>query len=858
MMLHIFRKGKQGAADSQRALCIRTLGMWLGKDSRENVEANATRFFRECQSLQTEGIMFDDSLQTFLGRTEAWSQLSEEAKLKEEKAAPDTKRFFPVQVKFWFPADMAAQCAVIGHGCAGHRFCAHCMTHENERHLPYALVTTTELTSLQAMAHQYDLHARTLYAINACVDHQGVQVLTQSGLGESTVLDAEARAAQAQAPEREPDRDVSRRPQKRPKTAPRPKFGPDVEVLKGLVGWRDPVKHSRQCMCKECVIPVGTCVRVIPRVPFSRPSEYLKLHFPDLTADRCPFCALHCKMRVAETLFQQICKAAETSKHESKLVTSMNEALKKEGISKKYQKPKNSKTYEKVSFEGHQVMALLKKGEDGKMGIQRVLEAMWPGSADSQDNDVRKAYGIAFVPRTIEVWRQFAVVEKLMSERYFNVLEQDIVNGEDGFSRFGKECREFIFRFQAMSTEDYSKAYYLHTLLHHAGDFMRALQSEGFTLGMMSNSGVERRHEYGRRASRKALASNGWRKKNPEYDQKPNLLIYLTMKEVLMWDYGEDLISYIIARRIRDGHVTVPAGHRIDFSSIKSRKALLSEDEARMEYDAQPDDPPPHFETCNKRFWTQTGRKMAYALIGVKPDEDTEDAEATSDNQGPGGDSDIFNPDHYPKLFSHVPVPFSDDDESEAGSEEDTEEDTKEDTEEETQLESHGGITINSFEFPESDSELDEDFSQEDEEDESLEYMAATNDGLSMKARARKQPAAAQLDRAARRPPPPQMTAIGAQEAVVSGTDGLTVVAQERPAQAVTVPAQVDSGCPASSGAVPAFFTFMGAADTADGDGSRRPIRPGRFLGWPEVSESARGSYGQAVLARRPERGGGQ
>jgi hypothetical protein len=88
------------------------------------------------------------------------------------------------------------------------------------------------------------------------------------------------------------------------------------------------------------------------------------------------------------------------------------------------------------------------------------------------------------------VWRQWAVVVKLMSERFTEKLLKDVVDGEDGFARFGKECREFIFRFQSMSTEDNSKSYYLHTLLHHAGDFMRALQKEGLTLGMMSNSGA--------------------------------------------------------------------------------------------------------------------------------------------------------------------------------------------------------------------------------------------------------------------------------------------------------------------------------------------------------------------------------
>ena len=722
VMLHIFRKGEQRATESQKALCMRTMGMWMGKDCRENVVANATRFFQECQSLQTEGVMFDSELCMFLGGTMAFSRDKLETLSDGEAASStsggeqgqangkpggtkarlpaDKKRYVHVPVKFWFPADMAAQCAVIGHGCAGDHYCAHCMAHENERHLPYELVITTEDTSLQAMAHEHDMHARTLYAINTGVDHLKVQILTEGGLRESTVLNAEARAL---APEPEPEVDPGgeRRQPKKRKEAPRPKNGPDVRKLEPLVGWK--ANHPLACRCSQCVIPAGTCVRVIPRLGFSRPSAYLKNHFKDLTADRCPFCALHCKMRVAEALFQQICKAAETSQHESRLVASMNTALKSAGINKKYQKNQTSKSYEKITFEGHQVKALLKQGAEGKMAIENVLDAMWPGAAE--DPGVGKQYGTKFVPRTIAVWRQFAVVEKLMCERDPQALKKDIINGEDGFDRFGKECREFIFRFQSMSTLDYSKAYYLHTLLHHAGDFMRALQAEGFTLGMMSNSGAERRHEYGRRASRKALASNGWRKKNPEYDKKENLIIYLTLKEILKWDYGEDLISYIIAKRIQDGTVVIPDGCNVDFSKITTRKdsrakdeeKLLSEEEARKEYDAQPDDVPPEFETSNTKFWARSGKKNAYALVGVEAD-----PEEGSDEAGK-----MFDPDHELKLFSWVPLAFSHDDESDAGSEADVYD-----------------LTINDLDFGDEDEDNDESYTavEVDERSERLEW----------------------------------------------------------------------------------------------------------------------------------------
>jgi len=268
------------------------------------------------------------------------------------------------------------------------------------------------------------------------------------------------------------------------------------------------------------------------------------------------------------------------------------------------------------------------------------------------------------------------------------------------------ECREFIFRFQAMSTEDYSKSYYLHTLLHHAGDFMRELQKEGMTLGMMSNSGAERRHEYGRRASRKALASNGWRKKCPEYDKMPNLLVYITLKEIMMWDYGGDLISHELARLCKDGQSHGPrpllTGGRIDFQTQPRRALagdeqrpesqtqcpLLSEDEMRMEHDAQPFDPPPTFETGNSDVWkTRVKNEKAYAMIGVVPEDDPEHKYET------------FDPDHEPKLTSLVPVVVSDDEGE--GSDEDL---------------PFFELTIGSFEFFEREGEENEEDFEQDKE----------------------------------------------------------------------------------------------------------------------------------------------
>ena len=89
------------------------------------------------------------------------------------------------------------------------------------------------------------------------------------------------------------------------------------------------------------------------------------------------------------------------------------------------------------------------------------------GGGDTPEWSVdKKEFGTNFVPRVVEVWRQWALVDKLMSERFVSKLRADKVDGKDGFSGFGKECREFIFRFQSMAMQDFSKSYYLHTLLH--------------------------------------------------------------------------------------------------------------------------------------------------------------------------------------------------------------------------------------------------------------------------------------------------------------------------------------------------------------------------------------------------------
>ncbi len=706
VMIQIFRRGARGAAESQSPLSIRTVGVWVGKDSKANVQANMKDFLAEVQELSENGVVFNMSQQTLLGQWEVFSKLSEEEKQKEMHAAAEDRRFPGIKINFIFASDMAALCATLGQGCAGNHYCAHCMAHEEERHLPFAMITTKEETSLQLLAHEYDMHARTLYAINAMEDiHKGVQPLTADGLRNSTANAMDSgEKAQAQAAAKAAaavEYNGERRPAKKAKIVPVDSRQPDYTFMKTKVGWLNRAAHNLLCRCPACVIPKGTLVRVIPNVEFSRPSQFLIEHCPSLTAKNCPFCVLHCLMRVTEAMFHQICNAALTSTNRIKLVERLNGALEGLKINRQFEQSQKTKNWERVTFEGHQAKALLATDEEGTMGIEKVLEAMWPGSTSKSESCKEpepawrvcaKEYGADFVPRTVEVWRQWAVVDKLQSERFVEHLRKDKVDGEDGFARYGKECRDFIFRFQSMSTVHFSKSYYLHTLLHHAGELMRALEKMDMTLGMMSNSGAERRHEYGRRASRKALASNGWRKKNPEYDKKPNLIAYLTLKELLMWQYGNDLISHELARLSKEGNLPGPlptVRGAVQFT-VESRRAVFAASEPRprseteteedrivaesdpriadelepllttseldAESRAQPYDPPPSFETSDSTVWgiREGSTNRSRVILSVQPD---------------GSDERSFNPDYETRINSDVPCMVSDD-ESVAGSEE--------------------------------------------------------------------------------------------------------------------------------------------------------------------------------------------
>jgi hypothetical protein len=202
-------------------------------------------------------------------------------------------------------------------------------------------------------------------------------------------------------------------------------------------------------------------------------------------------------------MFYNICQnaLAADERHEP-AVDRLNSAMQMIGLkSRKFQKVRmvTYENCERLSCLGHETLLLLKKNEgSGKRNVQVLLEHLWPSGDASESRE-----GSNFVERSIVLWDCWGEVVELMSERDLEKLRKLIYSKHSiGLPSFIKVCREFCFRHQALLHKTHCKSFYLHTLLAHAGEFIRELEKFDMCLGMMSNSGVERQH-----ASRSAGAA---------------------------------------------------------------------------------------------------------------------------------------------------------------------------------------------------------------------------------------------------------------------------------------------------------------------------------------------------------------
>ena len=161
-------------------------------------------------------------------------------------------------------------------------------------------------------------------------------------------------------------------------------------------------------------------------------------------------------------------------------------------------------TFDRLSFQGFDCLKLLKPfGGGADLVIETLIKNMWGKPEDKP---------APWIENECEMWRTWADVVNLMNERDPKKVKASRLPGcdGDGFERFGRQCSKFVLEYQACFTASHCKSFYLHLLAQHGGDIMRSLEKEGMCIGMMSNSGAERRHEYGRLSFRKNMCGPAW------------------------------------------------------------------------------------------------------------------------------------------------------------------------------------------------------------------------------------------------------------------------------------------------------------------------------------------------------------
>ena len=111
----------------------------------------------------------------------------------------------------------------------------------------------------------------------------------------------------------------------------------------------------------------------------------------------------------------------------------------------------------------------------------------------------------------------------------------------EDLAEYGANCRDLGARWSLLLPSNRCSTFYLHTLVHHGGDLMEYCLQRKLTIGMLENSGAERRHEIGRVQFKKALSGGGKAYRGTQAFE--NRSAYLTLRGLLIWQYGRDMLA---------------------------------------------------------------------------------------------------------------------------------------------------------------------------------------------------------------------------------------------------------------------------------------------------------------------------
>jgi hypothetical protein len=283
-------------------------------------------------------------------------------------------------------------------------------------------------------------------------------------------------------------------------------------------------------------LPASSVVRVVVQYKIDeRRSEWLDKRV-QLDRSAFVFCALHAHMRLTEALVKDMFGRAIESGKVPQLREAFNTHL---NIQDRFVRNEGKRGWKKVSLYGYECWRFGRESRvEGQSAIERVIREVWgEGSDILTKNDVENPKGLSreahtrFLESYCSLWRDFNKVMQLTRCKTFCPELLD----------YGALCRDLGARWCMLLPRNRCSAFYLHTLTMHGGDFMNFCLARGLTVGMLENSGAERRHEIGRVQFKKSLSGGG--KAYQGMKAKDNRSAYLTLRGLLIWQYGRDFVA---------------------------------------------------------------------------------------------------------------------------------------------------------------------------------------------------------------------------------------------------------------------------------------------------------------------------
>ena len=204
------------------------------------------------------------------------------------------------------------------------------------------------------------------------------------------------------------------------------------------------------------------------------------------------FCALHAHMRLTEAVVKDMFGRAIESRRVQKLKEAFKTHL---GLENKFVRSEKTQGWNKVSLYGYECWRFAETDENGISKIEKVIREVWPdgvgivkGPGQLRDHE--------FADRYCKLWSLFNLVMR-------QTLCKDPNNAD--LAQYGANCRDLGARWCLLLPSNRCSTFYLHTLMHHAGDLMEYCLERKLSISMLENSGAERRHEIGRVQFKKAL-----------------------------------------------------------------------------------------------------------------------------------------------------------------------------------------------------------------------------------------------------------------------------------------------------------------------------------------------------------------